>query len=797
MSPKAPSRNRGCSAWLRRPGAGRPSGVSPRHKQINPPPALIPQQSALKPGILILLALLLSCRENPPISQDPSAPESNSALAAAQFALAKNHLANAEKQKAIPYLAASLSNDPSPETQSALDKILASTDFALPVIELCHPFPILRFKEAEKNLFVAIGGEHPTVIRWNMTDDPSVQAVMFPTEAHAIPHLTVSPDSKFIIVHRDQINLICHAGTLKPITALDAFAQELDPETCQPFSKNGLLFAHPTSNLPRLPIWSIHDSNTGHALRSETFSGKSTSANFEGTNLRIAMADGSTRKIPLAGNIEIDRSPPPQLVSSSPRPGVARTTENTLTITRNIRLNTEIIPTISSALLTALSGYTLDPVTQNLTEIPTSNRLKTLSKELPGRLPEKLRIYSAEAPLTRRLADAYPENFPELTAADRAQVKIIEQVFATRNRAAILALIDTATHGLPFATALYHAIDSQDAEFISRALTKNTDIPHTLKNLAQRSLHTDTDLDLLRQTEDWHGYESPDFYPLLVKLRAQRAEAISTITLPEYPDADDIAALSLRLVDPAILEMLGKPLVAEKALTAARILSENPEHAATALRLADFAERLGSHPSACLRVRAASFATLTDFVAAHTAWIDLITHQPEETHLPSDYTEAAYTAFETRDPRQAIEILNTGLFRFPNNPSSAIRSGWIALLTDHNEDALRYLNHATKLGLPPAEIESTTALLAIAHQRLGDHVAAVSHHAQLTAISPKWEDAEALVKLSWPESFKTSLNAILLSGAETEPWPLPESDPTDTAPRPEGFPIEEPPLPSR
>jgi tetratricopeptide (TPR) repeat protein len=189
--------------------------------------------------------------------------------------------------------------------------------------------------------------------------------------------------------------------------------------------------------------------------------------------------------------------------------------------------------------------------------------------------------------------------------------------------------------------------------------------------------------------------------------------------------------------------------------------------------------------------------TLADFDAAHLVWIDLITHQPEADHLPTDYTEAAHTAFETGNPSQAIEILNTGLFRFPNAPSTAIRSGWIALLTDHTEDALSYLNHATKIGLPPTEIEDTTALLAITHERLGDHDAAVSYLAQLKAISPKWADAGTLAKLPWPDSFKDSLNAILFSEGENEPWQLPENDPTDTAPLPEGFPIEEPPLPSR
>ncbi len=754
----------------------------------------------MKFGIFIILALLLSCGEKPPLSLDSSVPESNPTLAAAQFSLAQNHLAHNESHKAIPYLVASLSNQASPETQSVLEKILATTDFTLPVKELRHPFPVLRFKDAGQNLFVAVGGKYPTVIRWNLSDEPSVGAVMFPAKAKEITHLTVSPDSKFIILHRDELNLLCHAETQKPIAALHALPEGLDPETCQPFSKNGLLFAHPITDVNGFQVWRIHDSNTGEILRSETLMPSSafvTSAIFEGTTLRIAMNDGSSCEIPLEGTVEFHRSSSKKAATTHPRSDITRTAENTLTIHRTIRLTSEEISNRSDERIAALTGYKLDPATQTLTEIPTPNRLETLAKELPGRLPATLRIFSSETPITRRLADAYPEQFPELTAADRSHADIVKQVFATGDHEATLAVIDSASHGLPFATALYLALDSRKPEFITRAVEKATDLPPALLALANRAVSPDTDFDHLRRIEDWHGYESPDFTPLLNRFREEQADYLSSLTLPDDPSDDEISAFSLRLTDPATTESLGRPVIAEKTITAARILSENPKHATTAIRLAEYAQRLGRQPADCLRVRATAFVTLADFDAAHATWIDLITHQPEADHLPTDYTEAAHTAFETANPRQAIEILNTGLFRFPNAPSSAIRSGWIALLTDHTEDALRYLNHATKIGLPPAEIEDTTALLAISHERLGDHEAAVSYLAQLKAISPKWADAETLARLPWPESFKDSLNAIIFSEGETEPWPLPENDPTDTVPLPGEFPIEEPPLPSR
>ena len=741
---------------------------------------------------------LLSCEKPAPPSVGIPAAPSNPTLAAAQIALAQTHLDNGSPLKGIPYLQAALTNQPSPETRATLEKILTSTDFTFPVTGLRHPSPVLRFVAAKKYLFVAIGGDHPTVIRWSLSgEEPAAASVMFPTKARDITHLSLSPNSRYLLVHRDETSLLCHAETLKPIAALDPFPEKIDPETCQPFSENSLLLANPFTEATGNITWRIRDAATGQILRSETIRHVSqpVAAHFEGTTLQIITQDGNGLAIPLQGDVE--QIPSPTIPQKSTNPGILQSNENTLTFTRTIRLTPDQIPNLTDNIITALCGYKLDPATQTLSEIPIPNRLETLSAHFPDIIPPTLKIFSATTAVTRRLADAHPEKFPELTAEARSHADLIRKVFATGDHDATLAVIDSATHGLPLATALYLAIESQDPAIISHALDKTTGLPPALRALAKRETTADTDLDHLRCIEDWHGYESPDFAPLLNRFRSERANTLAALTLPENPTEDDISAFSLRLTSPATLETLGKPLTAEKAITAARTLSESPEHAATAIRLADLAQNLGTHPAANLRVRASALTSLNDFEAAHTAWIDLITHQPETTHLPSDYTQAAYTAFETGDARQAIAILNTGLFRFPNAPSSAIRSAWIALLTDHNEDALRYLNHAAKLGLPPAEIENTTALFVIAHAKLSDPEMAASHHAQLIAISEKWNDLENIATLPWPESFKQSLREIISGGVETEPWPLPENDPKDTAPLPGEFPIEEPPLPSR
>jgi len=340
------------------------------------------------------------------------------------------------------------------------------------------------------------------------------------------------------------------------------------------------------------------------------------------------------------------------------------------------------------------------------------------------------------------------------------------------------------------------AHQSGDPELIIAILKQAENVPDALKKLKTPGTEI-PDLATLRKTRDWLGYEAPDFSPLFQNILNEKSATLSGLTLPESPTEEEIKTLFTKLLDPETLRQLGHHAITEASLSAARSLSQTQEQATSALQFTALAERMGAHPAEILRIRATAFTSLADFTSAHRSWLDLITNQPETKHLPTDYSEAAYTAFENSDPRQAIEILETGIFRFPNDVNLAIRAGWIALLTNHPQQAAKYLTHSTTLGIPPDEIENTTALLAIAHSRLGDPETALSYLEQLKAIDQSWADPEAIDKLPWPEPLKETLRGLTWGQQESLPGLSPESDLTDTAPQSGEFPIPEPPLPSR
>jgi tetratricopeptide (TPR) repeat protein len=760
----------------------------------------------IEPFLIAVFMGLCSCEKAEPVSKLAEARTENkvkpgieSSLAAAQLALAKSHLAANEFEKAIPFLSAATHAASSEEAGKILTETIASHRFNIPSVLLRHPQPVLCFTEDPGNaIFAALGGKHPTVVRWDLRGSPEVTAVLFPADATGISHISLSPDGSHILVHRDATNLLCDAITLKPISNLGEFPANLDPLACQPFTPNGLLMAHPTILENGSYAWNIRDAASGEVLRYESFPPypRPLSARFESTTLSIELEDGRGIRIPILGQTETFGSPDARQTKAEAPTDTILTDESTIALC--LPLPSTTAENIPPALLGAISGYELNSTTQTLSEIPVPNRLAALSTAFPGQLPSTLKLYSADAAVTRRLAAAYPEEFPNIAKAAIAHADIIRKTFATGNSAAILAVIDSAEHGLPLATALFLSLESGNPSWIERAAAKADDMPAALRTLVSSATAAIPDLSSLRLEQDWLGYESPDFSTIFSTAADRKSDALSRLLLPEHPSEVDIESLVEKLLDPQAELDLGRATIADRAMQAATSIASDPEMGLQTLQLSAIARRFGSPPALCLRTDATAYTSIGDFTSAHRTWIDLITNQPEADHLASDYAEAAYTAFETGDARQAMEILNTGLFRFQNDVAFAIRAGWIALLTDHPTEALTYLTHATKLGLPPAEIENTTALIAITHSQLGDPQSAESYLAQLKAISPKWEDAQNIDALPWPESFKATLREIISRPLpETEPAPSPESDPIYTAPHSGELPIPEPPLPSR
>jgi hypothetical protein len=155
-----------------------------------------------------------------------------------------------------------------------------------------------------------------------------------------------------------------------------------------------------------------------------------------------------------------------------------------------------------------------------------------------------------------------------------------------------------------------------------------------------------------------------------------------------------------------------------------------------------------------------AYTALGDYHKAHDRWLLLITEFPVATHVSGDYAEAAYTAFENADARQAMEILVTGMHRFPNDADFALRAGWIALLTDHGERAYRFLLAGQQIGYPTEKVENATAMLAVAALQCGAKEDASAYYANLVESDPAWKDAKAVEALEWPAELKSALESV-------------------------------------
>jgi len=352
----------------------------------------------------------------------------------------------------------------------------------------------------------------------------------------------------------------------------------------------------------------------------------------------------------------------------------------------------------------------------------------------------------------------------------------VTRTFASGDHAEVLRIIGTVGgKGPAAARAMELALASENADWIAACIARAEDLPPLVEKTArsriawlqQRKAAAFTiwqddppDMDSVRSLEDWSGWEQADFSTALAALRQSFDAELAALEIPDEATAEQRALISARLLDGETPAKVGKKHFATACLKAALTTAPFKEETDTTFKLAQLARHWGAPPVPCLRAEALSLTALGDYKNAQTRWIHLITEQPVDTHEPGDYAEAAYTSFENSDPRQAMEILNTGITRFPEDANFALRAGWVALLTDHPERALHYLLQGLRIGYPEEKMENATALLTIAAVRLGDRDQAQQHFDSLLAIDPAWADPATLETLDWPDDLKSALRQM-------------------------------------
>jgi tetratricopeptide (TPR) repeat protein len=405
--------------------------------------------------------------------------------------------------------------------------------------------------------------------------------------------------------------------------------------------------------------------------------------------------------------------------------------------------------------------------------------LENLSAAMAGsRYDEKQRSFTRVAAEARTAAfnacnfDEFSTVFPRLDfTAVIAEFKTIRRRSAgPESFAPLRDRLERADP--PAAAALALALKSEDAEQIKACLATAVDLPPLLRRISLSRIawlqgrKADAlagwsgvfpDLAETRLREDWLGWEQTDFQPALDQLRQCVSGELAAIQVPENSTPEQRKAIIARFTDPATIAAVGRARFAAACLQAALAFSAHKEEKEATFQLASLARNLGAAAEPCLRAEALALTALGDYQNAHPRWIELITEHPVETTLPGDYAEAAYTAFENADPRQAMEILTTGMHRFPRDGNFALRAGWVALLTGNSERAYRFLREGQRIGFPDEKLENATALLVIAAAQTGANDDATVYFQDLLRIDPAWADPATLDTLEWPEELKAVL----------------------------------------
>lgn len=374
---------------------------------------------------------------------------------------------------------------------------------------------------------------------------------------------------------------------------------------------------------------------------------------------------------------------------------------------------------------------------------------------------------SAFRPLLERCAraDSSANPWPGLAA--------MTAIFQSHDSAAILATLQSAgTKGPAAANALALALQSDHPEWIEACLASAVELPPLLGQISHSRIawlqgrkadalacwpEVFPELAEIRRREDWDGWEQADFAPALAQVREAVCSELNALEVPESSTPEQRKAIIARFTDPATFRAIGRNRFAQASLKAALAFSAHPQESQATFQLAQLARELGAPAEPCLRAEALALTALNNYSQAHLRWIELITEHPLNTQLPSDYAEAAYTAFENTEPRQAMEILTTGMHRFPQDSNFALRAGWVALLTGNSERAYRFLREGQRIGFAEDKRENATALLTIAAAQTGASDDAAVYFQDLLKLDPAWAEPKTLEALDWPEELKASL----------------------------------------
>ena len=770
---------------------------------------------------VMLLAACFSLPGCKPSVGNPAAPQTanplSRQLAGARFDAAKAALEDQQPGNALLLLVSSLEADPAfPDSLQLVRSLLAETRWNYPAARIDAGVPIEHALISGDHLWLATSdpdGFNATS-RWNLTT-LRAESVLFPRRQESTSAVFLSPDATRLIVNRGSgswtTSLLCDAVTLKPVAALADQAGSLPNRTV--FSPDNLLFAQAVPDENQI-TWNLRDLATGEILRSHSVpaDASTVSASVDRSGLKLILDDRTRIDIPLSpieeprvSKLPADQIPnPPEAVASFTVEGSTVEIPRRLPLPKTtgrdpgpLKFNPDRLSSLRY-LAETLTGQHFDEETRTFQPLAESKRSGLIAYcHDPADLLPGLDFTNIIADLK---ASPFRESPPDAAFAlrdrmDRASstpprllalhtdspapptpIESITATFKTGDSGKILAAIpQLPDHSPAAATAFRLALESNEPSWISACIVENKQLPPLLRRFAisrhawleDRKADAVSewrdgfpDLETSRRTEDWNGWETADFSPVFDSFLGTIRSELASYEIPEASSDDQRRSIADRLLNPSTTKAIGKERQAASCLAAARIQSTVPGETRKTLDLLTRARELGASPSECLRTEAVTHMTAEDFSKAHECWISLISDFPVETHQPRDYTEAAYTAFETGNEEQALAILGTGVTRFKGNVDFAYRAGWISLLTGRYREAYEFLMVGERVGYPDDKIEKATAMLAIASSESGVGEDAKIFFDHLIAFDPAWAQPDPPKAEGWPPELKVALLGI-------------------------------------
>jgi len=259
---------------------------------------------------------------------------------------------------------------------------------------------------------------------------------------------------------------------------------------------------------------------------------------------------------------------------------------------------------------------------------------------------------------------------------------------------------------------------------------------------------------------------------------------------PQDASIEDLRALGEKLLEKETTATFGVKRVREALVACALGLADDAKSADLVTRMVDRARLTGaSHPD-CLRIEARSFMAKGEFTAAYSRWLQLIDNDKGDI-ISSDYVFAARCVLEDMQDIAALELLNRGKARFPDDAGFALDAAWVLLTTSHPEDAGAMLEHGFTIPFPEDQKQTAMAMLLCAAEQTGRGDRADEALHELVTLSPEWGDEKSLKSLDWPEALKKDLLAVAKrnrepAGAEAEPEKEePQKEAAPEKPKPE------------